>query len=131
VSNLILFCRVDKYPTIDFLVVIDPSVGGGNGTSLDESYRNALPDLTERSNVITVGYVDTNLTLRNITDVINDIESYGSLEGNLTFKGIFFDQTPITFTNDSLDYLNQIDDFVRGYNGFGGVNFVSIPLLQC
>jgi len=116
--------RVDKYPSVEFLVVIDPSVGGGNGTSLDQDYMDALPYLTENSNVIMVGYVDTNLATRNITDVTNEIESYGSLTGNLTFDGIFFDRTPTIFSNDTLNYLNQINDFVRQYPGFGGTNFV-------
>jgi len=103
--------------------VINPSIGA-NGTSLNADYQKELPNLTSRSNVITVGYVNTNLASRNILDVAHDINSYGLLKGNLSIDGIFLDQTPTTFTNDSLSYLNQIDNFVKTHSGFSGKNIV-------
>ena len=96
----------------------------GNGTFLNADYQEALPNLTGRSNVITVGYVSTNLGSRNITDVVDDINSYGSLEENLAIDGIFFDQTPTIFTNDSLNYMTELDEFVKQHPGFSGLNIV-------
>jgi len=96
----------------------------GNGTFLNADYQEALPNLTGRSNVITVGYVSTNLGSRNITDVADDINSYGSLEENLAIDGIFFDQTPTIFTNDSLNYMTELDEFVKQHPGFSGLNIV-------
>jgi hypothetical protein len=124
-SILIPLCRVDKYPLLKFLVVINPNMGAENGTSLNADYLNALPNLTSRENVIIVGYVNTNVASRNIEDVANDINSYGSLNGNLAIDGIFFDQTPFLFTNDSFDYMNQLDDIVKAHSGFGGMKLVS------
>jgi len=124
-SNLIPFCRADKYPLVKFLVVINPSIGAGNGTSLlNADYQTALPNLTSRSNVITVGYVNTDVASRNIEDVVNDINLYGSLNGTLALDGIFFDQTPYAFTNDSLNYQTQIDHAVKANSGFSGMNIV-------
>lgn len=100
-------------------------MGDGNGTSLNADYQEALPNLTGRSNIITVGYVGTNMGSRNITDVANDINSYGSLEEiNLAIDGIFFDQTPTIFTNDSLNYMTELDTFVKQHPGFNGMNIV-------
>ena len=109
---------------LQFLVVINPNMTDGNGTFLNADYQEALPNLIGRSNVITVGYVSTNLGSRNITDVADDINSYGSLEENLAIDGIFFDQTPTIFTNDSLNYMTELDEFVKQHPGFSGLNIV-------
>ena len=126
-SFLTLLCRLDKYPTVAFVVVIHPTLDSGNGTvPVDPAYQNALPNLTSRSNVVTVGHVDTNFALRNINDVLMDVNLYGSLKGNLEIQGIFFDHTPTAFTNNSLNYLNQIDSAVKDHSGFRGKKLVPL-----
>ena len=77
---------------------------------------------------MTVGYVSTNNATRDINAVFNDVSTYASwsanVTSNFTIQGIFFDQTPIVYTNDSAAYMDRVDNFVKQQVGFGRTTFV-------
>jgi len=118
---------MNQYPYLDFLVIINPDSGPGNNTLLDENYRREIPKVNEMSNALTVGYVRTNYTNRNISDVLDDVKTYASWDqvaANCTLQGIFFDETPSTFNVKVGTYMAQIDGFVKQSQGFGEQKFV-------
>jgi Spherulation-specific family 4 len=120
--------RSDKYPSIQFLAIINPNNGPGNNTLLDPNFQQQLPILNSKKNVMTLGYVPTNFSARDINDVLNDISTYASWSGDatsdFTLHGIFFDETPSLYSDESSVFMNQSDNFVKNQTGFGGVNFV-------
>lgn len=77
---------------------------------------------------MTLGYVPTNYTHRDINDVFNDITTYASWSDNATpnlgVHGIFLDETPSDYTDESSNFMNRTDNFVKQQAGFSGVNFV-------
>jgi hypothetical protein len=120
--------RVDKYPDLQFLIVINPGDGPGNQTLLDPNYERELPILNSKKNVRTIGYVRTTWATRNINDVFRDVSVYSSWADNKTedykMHGIFYDEAPTVYTDAALTFMKNADDFVRKQAGFGGVNYV-------
>jgi hypothetical protein len=128
--------RLKAYPSLQFLVIINPDNGPGNGTLLDKNFQQQLPILNSMGNVMTLGYVTTNYTSRNINEVFDDIGTYALWSGNgtsnFTLHGIFLDETPSSFTEESSEFMNRTDGFIKQQTGFGGVNFVlSFPRIIC
>jgi Spherulation-specific family 4 len=126
----ILNGRVDNHASTQFLVVVNPNNGQGNETLSDPVYITELQKVNNRSNVITVGYVSTEYGTRNISDVFDDVDTYALYSrSNVTMDGIFFDQTPFVYGNESAAFMDQINNYVKQHGGFGGDNFVMRPLM--
>ena len=86
--------------------------------------------LASYSNVRLLGYVHTTYATRNISLVRRDIETYAawpnaSSNPDLTVRGIFFDETPQEYSDQSHAYLQNLTDLVKGLDGFGSQPFVS------
>jgi Spherulation-specific family 4 len=138
--------RIDQYSiadysNVEFLVVINPDSGPGNNTLSDPNYIRELPRLNSKSNVRTIGYVHTGWASRDINTVFKDVSSYASWANNNTnsnitysntnpfgLNGIFFDQTPNSYTDAIGTYMAQIDSFVKNHTGFGNLNFVLVSM---
>lgn len=86
--------------------------------------------LASYSNVRLLGYVHTTYATRNISLVRRDIETYAawpnaSSNPDLTVRGIFFDETPQEYSDQSHAYLQNLTDLVKDLDGFGPEPFVS------
>ena len=113
---------------MQFLVIINPNNGPGNGTVVDANFQTELRKLAGISNIRTVGYVPIRWTTRNMTTVLSDVSTYASwanFSDDYELDGIFFDETPNNYSANAVSYLNNIDDYVKGHSGFRGLNYVS------
>lgn len=114
--------RLDKYPSLNFLVIINPDNGPGNDTLLDPNFQRELPQLMKRKNVIPIGYVRTINATRSLEDVARDVDSYALWMDNNTSNylvhGIFFDETPSIYTKESSELMSSIDNYVKNHRGF-------------
>ena len=79
--------------------------------------------------MITVGYVRTTYGTRNLEEVFDDVRKYAGwgndMGKGLAVKGIFFDETPNTYTADTVEYLNNITRFAKNTDGIAGDRLVS------
>lgn len=79
--------------------------------------------LNNFTNVVTLGYVATSWTQRDISGVMGDISSYAAwnnyTSGNISVQGIFFDEATSSATNDSLSYMRNISSFAKTSLGPG------------
>ncbi|KAJ5226134.1 Spherulation-specific family 4 [Penicillium chermesinum] len=128
------------HPNIQFQVIINPSSGpGSSGKSHppikstwfkhltlryseypDESYISAVAKLNNYSNVQTLGYVDTQFTTRDVSDVENDVSIYQGWSSyknsNITISGIFFDDAPNENNEAKISYMQQISSTAKSSN---------------
>lgn len=136
-THLKLTASVDKYPSLQFTVIVNADTGPGNNTLLDQNYARELPKLNSRQNVQTIGYVRTNWGTRNISDVLQDVSTYSAWANNKTadykVHGIFYDEVPSTYSSDTAAFMSTLDRQAKMQSGFGGINFVlpqSISLIS-
>ena len=120
--------RINKYPDVQFLVIINPNSGPGNNSIMDPNFARELPKLNAKSNVHTIGYVRTGWATRDRRVVLDEVSNYASWANNNTadyeLHGIFFDETPNNYSVQGEDYMKNIDNYVKTHNGFGRVNYV-------
>ena len=110
--------------------MINPSSGPGNGSLTDPNYLREIPKLNAFPNVRTIGYVRIAWTTRDINAVLDDVSTYASWRNantSLQLHGIFYDETPNNYTESGIEYMQRIDEFAKGHDGFGGVNYVKFP----
>lgn len=73
--------------------------------------------------MVTLGYVATAWTTRNISNVMTDISSYAAWSnyttGNIAVGGIFFDEVTSIATNDTISYMSNITTFAKSSLGPG------------
>lgn len=110
---------LDRNPSLEFLVVINP----GNGPGLDypipnADYQTALSKLSGYENVKVIGYVHCSYGQRELGEIEKDVQDYlGWLEfaergeWAIRLDGIFVDEVPTDAKY--LDYLQSITDTVR------------------
>jgi hypothetical protein len=116
---------------MEFVVIINPSSGPGNG-SISSDYARELSRLRTQKNVKSIGYVRTGWATRNITDVYADVSTYVSWAGNSSdyqLDGIFFDEAPNNYSAETVTYVNDIDQYVRNDKGFQNSTFVRPAVL--
>ncbi|ETS82556.1 hypothetical protein PFICI_04432 [Pestalotiopsis fici W106-1] len=122
-----LFTAIELRLDVSFIVVINPNSGPGSGTAPDYYYGPAIAKLNTYANVQTVGYVRTDYTRRDIDAVIADVETYAgwsSISSTYTMHGIFFDEAPYEFNQDSVTYMETIDALVKSSTGLKGAKTV-------
>lgn len=96
----------------------------------DANYTREIPVLASYANVRLLGYVHTSYAQRNISLVRKDIQTYAawpteSSNPDLGVRGIFFDEAPQQYSDQSLAYLQNLTDLVKELKGFGPNGFVS------
>lgn len=123
--------RISAHPNVNFTVVVNPGSGPGPNPLPDGNYTKEIPRLTAHGNVRVLGYVATTYAKRNISSVRNDIETYAawptiSANPKLAVRGIFFDETPQQYDEETLAYLEELTTIVRNTPGLGPDHFVSL-----
>ncbi|KAK3955232.1 Spherulation-specific family 4 [Pseudoneurospora amorphoporcata] len=117
-----LTTALERNPSLEFLVVINPGNGPGPDYPIPNAdYRAALSrlsDLGAYPNVKVIGYVHCNYGERELGEIERDIEDYLAWldfdergEWAIRLDGIFVDEVPIDTKH--LDYLQCITDTVR------------------
>src|SRR5215510_12230545 len=70
-------CRIECYPTVHFIVVINPNSGPDGRPDLpDAQYQRAIPYLQGYTNVTLIGYVSTLYGRRLLPEAKNDVDIY-------------------------------------------------------
>ena len=85
-------------------MIINPA--NGPTQTPDENYQREISKLAGFTNIQLLGYVRTNYTQRPIDNVLADVTTWSTWSG---FQGIFFDETPNSYTDDIGTYLSTID----------------------
>lgn len=130
ISSLIPI-RVSAHPTLNFTVVINPFNGPGPDYLPDANYTREIPGLNAVANVRTLGYVSTNYTKRDLKDVLKDIDTYANWtteKEGMGMRGIFLDETPGTWTDESGEFLEAVAKGVRTADGLGTAPLVSLSI---
>jgi len=104
----------------------------------DASYAHEIPKLNAKRNVCTVGYIRTDYTRKDLSEVCEEVARYAgwsqdNSQSNLNVEGIFLDETPNLYTDDVAVYLQKISHCVKTTMGILGDRMVNIrysfPLL--
>ncbi|CZR56592.1 related to cell surface spherulin 4-like protein [Phialocephala subalpina] len=116
-----LFSAVEKYPKINFTIIINPNSGP---EGLDGNYTRDIPPLNFYPNVRTVGYVSTNYTNRNFSLVEGDIRTYASWAGNASMlgmgmRGIFLDEVVSGWSDAAANFYAILAAVIRDETGLG------------
>lgn len=122
VVNL-LSSSVESHPQLNFTVIVNPASGPGSGPYPDENYTARISRLNSYSNVKTIGYVSTDYAARNLTEIIEDVATYGgwgSKSDRLAMHGIFCDESPHQFSEQAAEYMRNINDAIKSTAGLRG-----------
>ncbi|KAJ4301503.1 hypothetical protein N0V90_003595 [Kalmusia sp. IMI 367209] len=119
-------------PTLDFIVIINPHNGPGSEPwwpNID--YVREIPRFNAQPNVRIVGYVHTIYCKRPVEQLFADIDRYASWSRDdslpgLSLGGIFFDETPDVFSEESKEYLDVITQKVKETDGLVGERLVMV-----
>jgi hypothetical protein len=120
---------ISEHPKLRFLVIINPNSGPGAAPWWpNEDYVREIPRLNAYDNVQVVGYVKATYCKRLLEDVCDDIQVYADRgkdrSSGLQVQGIFLDETTNLYSPPVKQYLDQIDDKVRGTDGIAGEKIV-------
>jgi hypothetical protein len=93
------------------------------GSLPDKYYLDEIPKLRTFENIRPLGYVATNYASKNLSAVTAEINTYANwplLTNNTKMKvdGIFFDETPSTYSSDKYQYLKTASQLVRNSTKF-------------
>lgn len=112
-----LFHQIDKFPAVNFQIIINPDSGPGAGTIPDSNWIEVISRLNAKKNTQLIGYVNTEYTRRNISSVQADIARYAGWakhkQRNIKLDGIFVDETPNESDPDQLNYMNKLAVSIR------------------
>lgn len=110
--------QVSANPGLEFQIVVSPNLAN---IFPDDNYHLALTQLNNFTNAKTLGYVPTNWTNRNISAVKADISAYAAWAGDpsIALQGIFFDEAPSAYNNETWAYMSNISTFARDSMGPG------------
>ncbi|QIW95853.1 hypothetical protein AMS68_001371 [Peltaster fructicola] len=115
-----LFNVANSSSALNYTVIVNPLSGPGPNALPDSNYITGITMLNGLPNVKTIGYVPTNYTVRNINDVVNDVNVYANwskANTQLTLNGIFFDESPFEYNDDIVAYVSTIRDAVNNADG--------------
>ncbi|GAB7365320.1 hypothetical protein MBLNU230_g6401t1 [Neophaeotheca triangularis] len=115
-----LFRSITDNPSVPFAVVINPQSGPGDSDSPGDEYVSAIERLNSYPNVQTFGYVRTEWAGRDLDTVLNEIERYAGwaeINQTLALNGIFFDEAPHDYSDDKLDFLENVNEAVKNSDG--------------
>src|SRR5580704_12978209 len=80
-----------EYPNIDFLLIINPS-NGPETSNPNSDWTSGIAKLRAHSNVHILGYIDTQFSGRDVSDVECDISTYAAWPAASRVDGIFLDE---------------------------------------
>ncbi|KAK4173724.1 Spherulation-specific family 4 [Triangularia setosa] len=108
------------YPNLQFIVVVNPNNGPGDGEKPDENYVSVLHQLRDLSNVRLIGYVYCSYGKRNLEEMGGDVRRYQVWECEkrgcgVSIKGVFFDEAPAD--TEHVEYMASAASSVRGILG--------------
>ncbi|KAK2629726.1 hypothetical protein QTJ16_000546 [Diplocarpon rosae] len=119
-----LFIVIEKYPTLEFTIIINPNSGPGDEALPDEDYRREITRLNRYPNVTLVGYVRVDWCQRDLEKACDEIETYAGWSrhgsGELALQGIFFDETPNLYTAERKLFMDAADCKVKSAAGIMG-----------
>ncbi|KAK4200754.1 Spherulation-specific family 4 [Triangularia verruculosa] len=106
-----------RFPHIEFIVVVNPHNGPGEGDKPDENYVTVLQQLRDLENVKLIGYVYCSYGKRPTKEMEEDVKRYQVWECEkrgcgVTIRGIFFDEAPAS--SDYVSYMAAASKSVRG-----------------
>ncbi|CZR61097.1 uncharacterized protein PAC_10993 [Phialocephala subalpina] len=111
---------IAAHPQLNFHIIIAPNL---INVLPDLNYQSALNTLNNFTNVVTLGYVATSWTQRDISSVMGDISSYAAwnnyTSANIAVQGIFFDEATSSPANDSISYMKNVTAFAKTSLGPG------------
>lgn len=118
-----LYAAAKAHPDVDFTTILNPCSGPCTNTLPDSFYLSEIPKLRTYHNIRTLGYVATNYTSKDINMILSEINTYANwpkLSNNtkLRVDGIFFDETPSTFTPEKYQYLKTVSQAVKNTTTF-------------
>jgi Spherulation-specific family 4 len=128
--------RVIKYPSQQFLVVINPHSGPSSTTFPSFEYTAQIQNLTQFPNVRPVGYVRTGYASRNVEEVLRDVSLYsgwittdraGVNATAVAMHGIFFDEAPHEYSDENAEYMSRINTAVKDAAGILSPKTVRSP----
>ena len=109
---------IKAYPNVQWQVIVNPGSGPGTtGCPNDTNYTDGISILNGYTNVVTLGYVDTNYTNRAYSAVIQDINTYASWRNcnepgyNVSIDGIFFDRVSNTASSAVFTYMQNASEY--------------------
>ncbi|KAI9368935.1 Spherulation-specific family 4, partial [Aspergillus egyptiacus] len=121
-------------PTVDFLVIVNPNSGPGDGPLPDANYARELPRLNNYRNVTTVGYIRIDYCRKPLSEAGDEIARYAGWSrpaepnSKLGVSGIFVDETP-NLVGDSSErreeaYLRALNRVIKSQEGILGGRLV-------
>lgn len=123
---------VGAHPELNFLVVVNPNSGPGDGPLPGDDYIREVPKLNTFPNVLTVGYVRAGWCKRPLKDTIEDIGLFAGWRlhdiPGLYVNGIYLDETPNHISRESTAFLDATTNFIKSVNGLIGRRLVCLPL---
>ncbi|PBP24440.1 cell surface spherulin 4-like protein [Diplocarpon rosae] len=126
-----LFIVIEKYPTLEFTIIINPNSGPGDEALPDEDYRREITRLNRYPNVTLVGYVRVDWCQRDLEKACDEIETYAGWSrhgsGELALQGIFFDETPNLYTAERKLFMDAADCKVKSAAGIMGSRLFANP----
>jgi hypothetical protein len=122
-----LFQAFTQRPDLKFIVVVNPNSGPGSGNTPDSNYGPAIAKLNTYANVVCIGYVRTGYTTKTLAAVKAEVDQYAAWStGSNTWRmqGIFFDEAPYDYNAGQVEYMKQIDAYVKNNAGLKGARTV-------
>jgi len=124
---------ISAHPSVEFLVIINPNSGPGDGSRPGHDYEREVPRLTSKPNVTTIGYVRVDYCKKPLHDACEEIDRFagwvtkhGSDVPGLSVDGIYVDETPNHFSAGRKLYLEALHKHVKGKDGLLGQRLVSL-----
>lgn len=109
-----LYEAIEKHPSHEFTVIINPASGPGAGDLPDSNWIREIKRLNGYENVRSIGYIAITYGKRDLDAAKKDIETYENWAGGgLNLQGIFVDEAP-SFANDhTVEYVRELVETVR------------------
>ena len=116
-----MYSTIEAFPQVQWQAIVNPNTGPGtvDGQSFptDQNYINAVAQLNNYPNVITLGYIRTfyaGLALQDLQGQVDIYAAWSSYPGaNITIHGIFFDDVVSQPSSDQLSYYQQSSAYVH------------------
>jgi hypothetical protein len=127
-------CSISAHPSVEFLIIINPSNGPGEGSLPDgQDYQREVPKLTAAPNVTTIGYVRIDYCRKPLHDACEEIDRFagwftkhGTNVPGMTVDGIYLDETPNHFSAGRKLYLEALHNHIKNIEGILGQRLVSL-----
>ncbi|KAF1850683.1 cell surface protein [Cucurbitaria berberidis CBS 394.84] len=126
-----LFDTILAHPSVEFLVIINPSSGPGAEPLPGHDYEREIPKLNASPNVTTIGYVRIDYCRKPLHDACEEIDRYagwmpssGSDVSGLGLQGIYLDETPNHFSAGRRLYLEALHQHIKNTEGLLGQRLV-------